>query len=131
MIQEIIDYLINGINALNLGMTAVMGSLPGDDSIAVYPGPGTPTDEYLDRGKEHELFVVVNDKNEDQVTALSSLDAIHKHFTQLKVYPPGADYTIINIATGTAPNYIGKDANNQQWLYGSILKVKVYQIGVD
>ena len=127
MIQEILDYIANGINDLGLSMPASEGSLPPSDGIAVYQGAGAPTDEFLDRGKEHELYITVNAKNADQTVALGTLETIHKHFTTLKAYTPGGDYEIINIATGTAPNYLGKDANNQQWLYGSILKVTVYQ----
>lgn len=130
MIQEILDYITNGINALGLSMSASEGSLPPNDGIAVYQGSGSPSDEFLDRGKEHEFFITVNAKNADQTVALGALEVVHKHFTQLKVYPPGDDYEIINIATGTEPSYLGKDANNQQWLYGSVLKITVYQIGV-
>ena len=130
MILEILDYITNGINSLSLSMSASEGSLPPSNGIAVYQGAGSPSDEFLDRGKDHELFVAVNAKSADQTVALAALESIHKHFTQLKVYPPGADYEIINIATGTEPNYLGKDANNQQWLYGSVLKITVYQQGV-
>lgn len=130
MLADILGYITSEINSLNLGMTAVIGSLPASNGIAVSFGAGSPSDEFLDRGKEHGLFVTVNDKNADQAAALNALEDVHQYFTQLKVYPPGSDYQIINIATGSSPNYLGKDANNQQWLYGSILKITVNQNGV-
>jgi len=124
MIAEILEYLCDGITG------SIIGAMPEANGIALYCGAGGVNDEYFDRGKEHEIYVTVNAKNVDQSAALSTLETVHKQFTQLKAYPPGSDYSISNIATGTEPNYIGKDANNQQYLYGSVLKITFYQNGV-
>ena len=119
------------INSLGLYASATINTMPAANGISLYCGAGAPTDEFFDRGKEHELYVTVNAKNAAWSDALNALDAIHRHLTRLKSYPSGADYKILNISTGTAPNYIGPDSSGKQELYGSILKIKFYQTGVN
>lgn len=129
MYAEIIEYLKSEIDGLNLFATATRGPLPVDGGISIMLGAGSPTVEFANRGKEHLLYVACNAKSVNQVQALSALEAIHNLLARMKNYPPGTGYKIINIATGTAPNFIGTESNGQYYLYGSILAISVSQKG--
>ena len=130
MIAEIQDYLRTSINNLHLFSAANVGALPANGGISIQLGAGAPTSEHLDRGGKFELYFSVNTKNKNQLTTLAALEAVHKYFTQLKVYPSGTDYQILNISTGTVPNYLGTDSSNQH-MFGSIVRVTFYAKGID
>lgn len=130
--KELLDSVISLIDTnLSLYATVTVGSLPVSNGISAYLGPGAPTESHLDRGSINEIYVVVNAKHADQNTALDALSDIHTYLTRLKTYPGGTNWQMLNIETGTAPNYIGTEDNGSQYLYGSILKVKIYIGGVE
>lgn len=131
MIAEIQEYLRVCVNNLHLFSAANVGALPASGGISIQLGPGAPTDEYLNRGSKNELYFSVNAKNTNQLTALAALEAVHKYFTQLKEYPPGTDYQILNISTGTTPNFLGIEGVEKYYLFGSILRVTFYTKGID
>lgn len=107
-----------------------LGGLPENDGLALYLGPSSPDEEYLDRGSLNGIDVVLNGKHANQQKVLSALSNIHKSLTQLKTYPSGEGWEITNIRTTTAPNFIEQEASSGQWLYGSILEVQFYMKGV-
>jgi hypothetical protein len=106
------------------------GSLPQANGLAMYIGAGAPDEEYLDRGSTNIIDIVLNGKHSTEKTVLSALSNIHKNLSQLRTYPSGGGWEITNIRTGTAPNYIDREASSGQWLYGSILEVQFYVKGV-
>lgn len=106
------------------------GSLPSADSLAMYAGPGSEDEAYLDRGGTYSFDAVLNGKHANRQTVATVLSNIHKALTQLKTYPTGTGWEITNIRTMTAPNFIEQEASTKQWLYGSILEVEFYLKGV-
>ena len=117
----------------------VVGSLPGDDSIAAYISAGAPVQQHLDRGSVNELYITVKSRHSSHETALNALSDIHTRLTRLKTYPGGEGWQILDIATGTAPHYIDPQdsetpetpAGGSQQLYVSSLKITFYIKGVD
>jgi hypothetical protein len=109
--------------------TIDVGSMPVSNGLAMYLGPGAPDSSDLNRGSINSSFIALNGKDADQEKLVTALSAIHKALTQLKVYPAGADWEILNIKTSAAPNYIEQESSGQ-WLYGSILAVEFYLKGV-
>lgn len=130
MIAEIQDYLRVCVNNLHLFSAANVGALPAAGGISIQLGAGAPTSEHFDRGGRYELYFSVNAKQTNQLIALSALESIHKFLAQMKFYPSGTDYQILNISTGTVPNYLGTDSSGQH-MFGSIVRVTFYAKGID
>jgi len=130
--KDMLDSVITLIDTnLSLYALVTIGSLPVINGIAAYIGAGAPTESHLDRGSINEIYVTVNAKHAAQDTALDALSDIQLYLTRLKAYPAGTDWQMLNIETGTVPNYIGTEDNGSQYLYGSILRIKFYVKGVN
>jgi len=130
MFDEILTSIITlATTGTNLYSSIIVGSLPPDNGIACYLGPGAPISEDMRRGSVHELNVVFNAKNTDQQICISSLSAILRKLTLLVGFPHGDGWVIANISTGMTPEYTGQYENNQ-WLYTATFKVLVYLKGV-
>ncbi len=106
------------------------GSIPTADSLAMYAGPGSPDEEYMDRGSLNSFNAVLNGKHSNRQTVATALSNIHTALTRRKEYPTGADWEITNIRTTTTPNYIEQETSTGQWIYGSVLEVQFYMKGV-
>lgn len=107
------------------------GAMPTENGLAMYPGPGFPTESYLDRGAEYSASIVLNGKHSNLKTLLTALSSIHTGLTRMTDYPKTDDWQILSIETSTSPNYIGREeSGSRQWLYGSILTVRFYIKGV-
>lgn len=99
--------------------------MPETNGIAIQIGAGSPVELFQDKGNITDVSVIVNAKHIAQNTALSALSDIHLALTRMTIYPSTADYQILNIETSTIPNYIER-VSTGEWLYGSILRVKLY-----
>ncbi len=107
------------------------GSMPTENGLAIYPGPGAPADSFFDRGATYQISVVLNGKHSNLQTLTAALSAIHTGLTQTREYPKTDDWQILSIETATPPNYVGREeSDTRQWLYGSILSVRFHIKGV-
>lgn len=133
MYEEMLDAIL----ALLPG--AIIGALPEANGVALYLGPGAPTDRYLDHAAMAQLELVVNAKNESQRAALAALSAAHATLTGLapalddseRPLPllAGDGWAILDMATSVTPTPIGPEAGGSQYLYGSMLTIKFYARG--
>ena len=131
MLDEIIESVSTMAVAYASPYTSVgIGPLPADNGVSVYIGSGSPSEEFMDRGKTYQIAVTCNGKHTNQHTVLQALSNIHKGLTQKLSYSSGTDWTIKNIETISVPNYVEHDISSGQWLYGSILRVTFYLKGV-
>jgi len=130
MYEDILKDILALLGSLNLYSTVNVGSLPSDNGISMYIGPGSPDEIYLDKASRNSFSLVINAKHSNQLTCLGALDNIHSYLTKLKDYPVGDGYQILNILTTTSPNYISKE-DSGQWIFGSILEVQFYIEGVE
>jgi hypothetical protein len=116
--------------AVPYSMAIIHGSLPQENGLAMYAGPGGEDAAYLDRGGTYSIDLVLNGKHSNRQTVASALSNIHVKLSQLKSYPKGEGWEITNIRSGTAPNLIEQEASSNQWVYGSILEVTFEMKGV-
>lgn len=110
------------------GVTAVIGALPPNNGFSVAYASGGTDETYLNKNTSASMTLVFNGKNKNQQTVAQTMDAAHGALTRTKVYPQSTAFQITNISTVNAPNYIGREENNQ-WLYGSSLRVKFFYRG--
>lgn len=104
----------------------LIGSLPADNGISIYIAAGSPVYD-MSKGTCYEMILTLNGKHAEQETVADALGIIHDSLSTRKQYPTTADgCQITNIETVSPPAYLDREANNQ-WLYGSSLKVKFYK----
>lgn len=130
MYKAILEEIVMLCAGLSLYSTITVGSLPPDNGISMYLGPGAEEETFMDKGAIYGISVVINAKHQAQVDCISALSSIHDTLTKRKEYPDKATYQIIDIRTSSTPNYIGQEANGQ-YLYGSIIEVKILSKGVE
>lgn len=105
----------------------VIGSLPPSNGISIAWAAST-NNPFWDKYAAVEMTAVLNGKHPDQSVVLDGLGKIHTALSLMKQYPSADHYQITDIATISAPSYLGREENNE-WLYGSSLRVKFYLRG--
>lgn len=130
MYKAILEEIVTLCAGLNLYSTITIGSLPPDMGISLFLGPGAEETTFLDKGAIYDVSVVINAKHPEQTKCLEALSLIHRALTKRKDYPDKTTYQIIDIRTSSTPNFIGQEANGQ-YLYGSIVEVKILSKGVE
>lgn len=131
-----LDQVLQAVRTLAIGYAAPYttidnGSMPTENGLAIYPGPGYSTGRYLDRGADYQVPFVLNGKHSDLGVLLSAMSNIHTKLSMLSAYPKTDGWQITGIESATPPNYLSReDSNTRQWLYGSILTVKFHVKGV-
>lgn len=129
MYDEVIDAILQMVK-LYTTFTVVLGSNPTKESIAI-TGFGTPTTVYKDKDTNQELVLTVNGKSASQEKLLKELTEIHRKLFLRSDYPQGNNWHIYSIETVASPRLVAVEQNNKnQWLYGSSIKVKFYQLGL-
>lgn len=129
MLDEILTALIAMATLAGPYSAIVIGSDPPVNGIAMI-ADGAPQRVYRDIDTTWSLSVLLNGKNADQQTVLSTLSAIHQLMTVRKDFPSGDGWQIYSITTTSAPRLIGREQNSQ-WIYGSSLTVKFYAKGLN
>jgi len=111
----------------------MVGSLPQRNGIAMYIGSGSPQSKYMDKATFDTVYVTVNAKHKEQRKAAGALAEIHLYLNRLKDYPSGnkdgTSWQITDISTSSEPSFIGQESDGQ-FLYGSILQIKIYHGGI-
>ena len=105
----------------------VVGSDVPANGICVLPTPATPR-TFLDKNTDMEWTIALNGKNADQLTVFEALSKIHTSLTRRKDYPSDTNYQIYDISTVAGPRLIGRQENDQ-WIYGSSLRIRFYMRG--
>ncbi len=106
----------------------LIGPMPESNGISIAWANGAPTSTFLNKNASMDMSLVLNGKHQEQATISSTLGRIHAALTRRKQYPESTKWQITDISTTNAPCYLGREQNNQ-WLYGSSLRVKFFLRG--
>lgn len=128
VINEVVEAVMDMIDALGLFADTVRGPLGTGNGIAVEVGPSTPNAVYLSKDTYTPLDVIINAKHYDLLTLTEAMNTIHSKLTRATSYTSADNWQIVDISTATYPQIIGREPNND-WLAASALAVKVYQRG--
>ena len=125
ILQSIADYVETNLD--DLYASIVFGSDPPYNGLCMIQSSGAPTDTHLDKGMIYRLPVVLNGKNDNQLTLLTDLTRIHEALTRKTDYADIStdDCQVIDIATTSTPSIIGRQQNSQ-WVCGSSFDVYFY-----
>ena len=125
VINDVLKEVISYANETAPYANVTIAFMPADNGISVFIGAGSATATAMDKGAAYELNIALNGKHHDQKTVSDALNDIHQSLTQREAYANTEAFQITDISTINAPNYIGREPNNQ-WLYGSTLRIKFY-----
>ncbi len=110
--------------------TITLGSLPPDNGISITWGQTEASyNPFFNKFAAVELTAVLNGKHTDEQILSAALGKIHTALSMATEYPAADNYQITDISTINAPGCLGRE-ENEQWLYGSSLRVKFYLRGI-
>lgn len=122
---NVLDAVIGMAGSINLYAPVVVGALPPDNGISMTFSGGSPPSTFWNKGTIQAISVVLNGKHTNQKKVADVLSDIHASLTRRNEYPNTDDFQIMDIATISAPNLIGREQNDQ-WLYGSSLRITFF-----
>lgn len=125
--NDVLKAVIGLMNESKPYSTIYVGSAVPRNGISVLPNPASPN-AFLDKNAVVEWIIALNGKNENQMIVFETLNMIHLSLTRRKKYPSSINFQIYDIDTIGSPRLIGREGNDQ-WIYGSLLRIKFYMRG--
>lgn len=126
--DDVLSAVIELAEATQPYSNIIIGPMPPDNGISITWG-STAYNPFLNKRAAVELTAVLNGKHTNQQTLSETLGKIHTALSMATEYPAADNYQITDITTISAPSYLGREENNQ-WLYGSSLRVKFFLRGI-
>jgi hypothetical protein len=124
VIDQAVEAVAGLINGLSLFSSIYRGALGTGNGLCCEVGPTRPEAVFLDKNKYIPVDLTINGKHDNLLTLTEAMNKIHESLTMLKTYPSGASWEIVDIATSTEPQVIGREDSNQ-YIMASSLFVKV------
>ena len=124
IINQAVEAVMDLIDALDLYSTITRGALGTKSGLCCEIAPSSPLEVYMDKNKYIPLDLTINGKHENLETISDAMNTIHESLTMQKEYPHGNDWAIVDIATITEPQVIGRSEENL-WLMASNLSVRI------
>jgi hypothetical protein len=124
ILNQAIEAVMDLIDALSLFAPITRGALGTGDSLSCEIGPTSPETVWLDKNQYIPIDLTINGKHENLQTLSDSMNLIHESLTMMRTYPNGSGWEIVDIATQTEPQVIGREQDNR-WMMASALNVKV------
>ena len=124
IINQAVDAVIAMIDALNLYAKITRGALGTGNTLCCEVGPTSPDTVWLDKNQYIPVDLTINGKHKNLQTLSDALNTIHESLTMALSYTSGDRWQIVDIATLTEPQVIGREQDNS-WIMASALLVKV------
>ena len=124
IINDAIEAIMDLIDALGLFATIRRGALGTGNSLTCEIAPTMPSEVYMDKNKYIPIDLTINGKHEELETLSNAMNAIHESLTFAKEYTSGTGFQIVDIATITEPQVIGRDEESL-WIMASNLSVRI------
>ena len=124
IINAAVEAVMDLIDALSLFASISRGALGTGNGLCCEVGPTSPETVFLDKNQYIPVDLTINGKHNNLQTLSEAMNMIHEVLTMKTSYPNGANWNIVDIATMTEPQIIGREDSNQ-WIMASALLVKV------
>ena len=124
IINQAIEAVMDEIDALSLYAPITRGALGTGDCLSCEIGPTSPEAVWLDKNKYIPIDLTINGKHSNLETLSDTMNLIHENLTMMRSYPSGSEWEIVDIATQTEPQVIGREQDNR-WMMASALSVRV------
>ena len=127
IINQAVEKVMDLIDALSLFATISRGALGTGDSMTCEVGPTSPDYIWLDKNKFIPIDLTINGKHSNLQTLSDAMNSIHESLTMMFEYPSGDKWQMVDIATLTEPQVIGREQDNR-WMMASALLIKIATI---
>jgi hypothetical protein len=124
IINQAIEAVMDLIDAMALYAPITRGALGTGDCLSCEIGPTSPEAVWLDKNKYIPIDLTINGKHSNLETLSDTMNLIHENLTMMRTYPNGSEWEIVDIATQTEPQVIGREQDNR-WMMASALSVRV------
>lgn len=124
IINQAIEGVMDLIDGLNLFALIRRGALGTKSGLCCEIAPSFPEEVYLDKNQYIPIDLTINGKHENLETLSDAMNVIHESLTMLKEYPTGTAWHIVDIATITEPQVIGR-SEEDLWIMASNLSVRI------
>lgn len=124
IINAAVAAVMDLIDALGLFTTIRRGALGTGNSLTCEIAPTSQSEVYLDKNKYIPIDLTINGKHTELETLSNAMNTIHESLTFAKEYTSGTGFQIVDIATITEPQVIGRDEESL-WLMASNLSVRI------
>lgn len=124
IINDAVEAVMDMIDALKLFANISRGALGTKEGLCCEVAPTSPTEVYMDKNKYIPIDLTINGKHENLKTLSNAMNTIHESLTFSKSYTSGTNFQIVDIATLTEPQVIGRDEEGI-WLMASNLSVRI------
>lgn len=124
IINQAIEKVMDLIDALSLFASITRGALGTGDTLSCEIGPTSPESVWLDKNQYVPIDLTINGKHSNLQTLSDAMNLIHENLTMMREYPTGGNWEIVDIATMTEPQVIGRESDNR-WMMASALLIKV------
>ena len=124
IINQAIEAVMDLIDAMALYAPITRGALGTGDCLSCEIGPTSPEAVWLDKNKYIPIDLTINGKHSNLETLSDTMNLIHENLTIMRTYPNGSEWEIVDIATQTEPQVIGREQDNR-WMMASALSVRV------
>lgn len=125
--SDVLDAVVTLAEQANPYAEILIGPMPPDNGISIAWSSGS-LNTFMDKKATVSASAVLNCKHTDQRVAADTLGKIHTFLSMKKDYPMADNFQITSIETIGIPAYLGRE-ENQQYLYGSSLRIKFYLKG--
>lgn len=122
--NQVIESVMDLIDDLSLFASITRGALGTENSLSCEIGPTSPESVWMDKNQYIPIDITINGKHSNLQTLSDAMNTIHESLTMLHEYPVGSKWQIVDIATLTEPQIIGREQDNR-WMMASALSVKV------
>ena len=126
VLNVVVEWVINTINAMNNYATMSRGALGTSDGLSCEIAPSMASEVYLDKNSFIPLTLALNGKHSNLQTLSDTLNSIVDTLTRSKSYANGNGWEIVDITGGNIPRVIGRE-DNGSWLMACDLVVKIYR----
>lgn len=124
IINSAVEAVMDLIDSLDLFASITRGALGTKSGLCCEIAPSSPLEVYMDKNQYIPLDLTLNGKHENLETLSDAMNSIHENLTMLKEYPKGVDWGIVDIATISEPQVVGRSEENL-WLMASNLSVRI------
>ena len=124
ILNQAIEAVMALIDDLGLFTDIIRGALGTGNCLCCEIGPTSPETVWLDKNKYIPVDLTINGKHDNLQTLSDAMNGIHENLTMLFSYPSGDRWEIVDIATMTEPQVVGRESDNK-WMMASALTVKV------
>ena len=121
-----VESVMDLIDAMDLYSPILRGALGIGNSLSCEVAPSATEAVFYDKGTYTPILLALNGKHDNLNVLTDTMNNIMDTLTQMKTYPSGSGWEIVDITNGNFPRVIGREDNNS-WVMACDIFIKLYR----